>query len=202
MKILFLSSSLEISPMVTSHSSRNCADGGLEARRHVAELAADAGVGGGETGAGELLAEVVDLFPLGEGVEENGHRADVHGADADAEHVGGNAGEFAAEHAQGLAARRQRPAHQFFDGAGVGDVVGERSEVVQPVRVGHELVVVHVFRDLLVAAVEETDVRDRPWWMISPSSSRISRSTPWVAGWEGPMLRTMRSPTRSSVSAW
>ena len=93
------------------------------------------------------------------GVEENGHRADVHGADADAEHVGGKPGEFAAQHAQGLAARWQRPAHEFLDRTGVGHVVGERREVVQAVRVGHELVVVHVFGDFLIAAMQEADVR-------------------------------------------
>ena len=100
------------------------ADGGIEASGHVAQLAADAGVGRGEASARELLAEVIDLFALGEGVEENRHRADVHGANADAQHVGRDASEFAAEHAQRLAARWQRPVHQLFDGAGIGDVVG------------------------------------------------------------------------------
>ena len=41
----------------------------------------------------------------------------------------------------------------------VGDVVGERREVIQPVRVGHELVVVHVLGDLFVAAMQVADVR-------------------------------------------
>lgn len=134
------------------------ADGGIEAGRHIAHLPADAGVGGGETRSGELLAEVIDLFPLGEGVEENGHRADVHGADTDAEHVGGDAGELAAKDAKSLAARWQLPAHEFFDRTGVGDVVREGGEVVEAIRVGHELVVVHVFGDLFVAPVEEADI--------------------------------------------
>ncbi len=64
------------------------ADRLIEADRHVAKLAADAGVGGGETGTGELLAEIVNLFPLGKCVEENSHRADIHCADADPQHVG------------------------------------------------------------------------------------------------------------------
>ena len=34
---------------------------------------------------------------------------------------------------------------------------------------------------------------------VSPSSSRMSRSTPWVLGWCGPTERIMRSP--SNVSA-
>ena len=37
---------------------------------------------------------------------------------------------------------------------------------------------------------------------VSPSSSRISRSTPWVEGCCGPMLTTTRSSTPSSPSPW
>ncbi len=79
---------------------------GDEGRRQVARLAADAGVAGGEARAGELLAQVVDLFALGEGVEEDGHRAHIHGEAADAEQVRGDARQLAADHADGLAARR------------------------------------------------------------------------------------------------
>ena len=56
-------------------------------------LAADAGVAGGEARAGEQLEQVVDFFALGEGVEEDGHRADIHGESADAEQVRGDAGQ-------------------------------------------------------------------------------------------------------------
>ncbi len=37
---------------------------------------------------------------------------------------------------------------------------------------------------------------------VSPSSSRISRSTPWVDGCCGPMLTTTRSSATSSLSPW
>jgi hypothetical protein len=59
----------------------------------------------------------------------------------------------------------------------------------------------HVFRDLLVAAMEEADVgiglgddfavqfQNQPQ---HPVGGRVG----------GPMLRTMRSPIRSSVSSW
>lgn len=136
------------------------AHGLLEAGWHVAELTADAGERSGETCAGELFAEVVDFLAFGEGVEEDGHGADVHGANANAEHVRGNSREFAAEDAEGLSARGKLPAHEFFDGASVGDVVGEGCEVVQSVGVRDELVVVHVFGDFLVAAVKEAHVGD------------------------------------------
>ena len=68
---------------------------------------------------------------------------------------------FAADHADRLAARRQFPAHQLLDGERVGDVVRERREVIQPVRVGDELVVLHVLRDLFVAAMQIADIRRR-----------------------------------------
>ena len=48
---------------------------------------------------------------------------------------------------------------ELLDRDGVGHVVGERGEVVQPVRVGHELVVGHVLGDLLVAAVQVAEHR-------------------------------------------
>jgi hypothetical protein len=60
-----------------------------------------------------------------------------------------------------LPARRQFPAHQLLDRAGVGDVVRQRREVIQPVRVRHELVVLHVLRDLLIAAMQIADIRRR-----------------------------------------
>ncbi len=131
-----------------------------EVGREVADLAPDAGVAGGEAGSGEDFAEVVDFLAFGERVEEDGHGTAVHGEDAHAEEVCGEACEFAADDADGLAAGGEFPAHELFDGHGVGHVVGERGEVIEPVRVGHELVVVHVFGDLFVAAVEVADVGD------------------------------------------
>ncbi len=104
------------------------------------------------------LDQVVDFLALGEDVEEDGHRAGVHGERAHAEEVRGDAGEFAADDADDLAARRDGPAHELLDGEGVGDVVGQRREVIEPVRVGHELVVGHVLGDFFVAAMEVADV--------------------------------------------
>ena len=51
---------------------------GDERRGQVAGLAAHAGVARGETGAGELLDQVVDFLALGEGVEKHGGRAEIH----------------------------------------------------------------------------------------------------------------------------
>ncbi len=130
------------------------------AGRQVADLAADAGVAGGEARAGQRLDQVVDFFALGEDVEEDGHRAGVHGQRAHAEQVRRDAGQLAADDADDLAARRDGPAHELFDRERVGDVVGQRREVIEPVRVGDELVVGHVLGDLFVAAMEVADVGD------------------------------------------
>ena len=71
---------------------------------------------------------------------------------------GGDAREFAGKYANGLTAGRQFPVHQFLHCTGIGHVVGEGREVVQPVRVGDKLVVGHVLRDLFVTAVKEASV--------------------------------------------
>ena len=46
-------------------------------------------------------------FPLREGVEKHRHGADVHGEGAQSEHVRRNTGQFAADHADELAACRE-----------------------------------------------------------------------------------------------
>ena len=131
----------------------------IETGRQVACHSADARVRRGETGAGQLLGQIVNHLAVLEGVEKDGHRPDVHGVSPDAKQVRRNAGQLTADHPDGLAAWRQFPAHQFFHRQRISHVVGQRGEVIEPVRVGHELVVLHVLRDLLVATVEITDIR-------------------------------------------
>ena len=134
-------------------------DLGEPAVRDVARHAADAGVARGEAGAGEFFEERVELLALVEGVHEHRPRAGIHRVDADAEEVGRDAGHLAGEHADRFAAGGQLEAGEFLDGDRVGDVVGERGEVVQAVRVRDELVIRHVLGDLLVAAVQVADDR-------------------------------------------
>ena len=129
--------------------------------RQIANLTADARVGSGETRAGQKLEEIIEFLALGEGVEKDRHRAEIERHRAQAEQMGRDARHFAADHADRLATRRQFPAHQFLDGERVGDVVRERREVIQPVRVGDELVVLHVLRDLFVAAMQIADIGRR-----------------------------------------
>ena len=49
-------------------------------------------------------------------------------------------------------------AHQFFNRERVGHIIRERREIIEPVGIRHELVVLHVLGDLLVAAMEKTDI--------------------------------------------
>ena len=60
-----------------------------------------------------------------------------------------------------LAARRQFvvDAERFFHRERVGDVVRQRREIIQPVRVRDELGVSHVLGDFFVAAMQITHVR-------------------------------------------
>ena len=129
-----------------------------EAVGEVADHSADAGPARCEAGAGHLFHEVVDDFALLESVQKDRHRAGIHGEASEAEKVRGDAGEFAAEDAHGLSTRREFPAHELFNSHGVGDVIGDGGQIVEPVRVGDELVVGHVLGDFFVAAMEEADI--------------------------------------------
>ena len=124
-------------------------------------MAADARVGSRETRAGKKLEKIVEFFALRERVKENGHRAEIERHGAEPHQVRRDPRGLAADDADGFAARRQLPTHEFFDGERVGDVVRERRQIVQPIGVRHELVVLHVLGDLLVATMQKADVRRR-----------------------------------------
>ena len=133
------------------------------ARRQIARHAADARVAGGETRTRQRLEQIVELLALRERVHEHGQRADIHREAAHAEQMRRDTGQFAADDADVLAARRQRlvDAHQLLDGERVSDVAGQRCEVIQSIRVRDELGVSHVLRDLFVAAMQVADVGHR-----------------------------------------
>jgi hypothetical protein len=73
--------------------------------------------------------------------------------------VSRDTGELAADDTDGLATRREFPSHEFLNGAGIGNVVSQRRQVVESVRVRNKLIVLHVLRDLFVTAVQVTDFR-------------------------------------------
>src|SRR3712207_8170105 len=64
--------------------------------------------------------------------------ADIDAVRAEAHEVRGDARELAADHANGLAAGGDFELRETLDGDGVGDVVRERGEIIQPVRRSEE----------------------------------------------------------------
>ena len=89
-------------------------------------------------------------------------------------------------------------AEQLLDRQAVGGLVEERRQVVHA---GHERGALRpgaVLEVLLDAGVQVADAAAGASVTVSPSSSRISRSTPCVDGCCGPMLTTMRSSSSSA----
>ena len=130
-----------------------------ETFRQIADLTAHAGIGCGESRAGQEFEEIIKFLALGEGVEKHRHGAEIERHRAEPQKVRGDARRLAADDPNGFAARRQFPAHQLLNGEGVSDVVCQRRQVIEPVRVRHELVVLHVLRDFFIAAMQVADVR-------------------------------------------
>ena len=127
-------------------------------RRHIVGQTADARVAGREPRAADALAQVVNLLALAERAQEHRHRPDVQRHRADAEQVRTDAREFRADDADVFAPRRHVHAQQFLHGVRVGDVVGQRREVIEAVGVRNELRVRHVLGDFFVAAMQVTDI--------------------------------------------
>ena len=133
----------------------------MKAFRQIADLSAHARIGSREPRAGQELEKIVKFFALGERVEKNRHRAEIERHRAQAEQMRGDPRRFAADHANGFAARRQFPSPSISPPPARKHVVRQRREIIQPVRVRHELVVLHVLGDFFVAAMQITDVRRR-----------------------------------------
>src|SRR5262249_48192875 len=93
--------------------------------------------------------------------EKDRHRAEIERHCAEPEEMRGDARCFAANRADRFSARWNVPAHQFFHCERVGYIVRERREIIEPVGVRHELVVLHVLGDLLVATMKKANVRRR-----------------------------------------
>ena len=123
--------------------------------------AADAGVVVGQPRAAELLGEVVYLLALAQGVHEGRERADVTGVRADADEVARDAVELARDRSQVPRPRRDLEAEQLLHRHRPALVGEHRREVVDPIRVRHELRVLQQFADLLDAAVQVSDLRHR-----------------------------------------
>ena len=103
------------------------------------------------------------------------------------------------QHADVAGPLRHLDAQKLFHREDVGQVVGERRQVVHPVDDRDGLLPREVLRRLFDAGMQEADLRARNRRSARPSSSSISRSTPWVLGWCGPTLMIMRSPSADST---
>ncbi len=131
------------------------------AGRQVATAAAEAHVIAHHPRAGERLEQVEDLLPLAEGIHQRrAHRAHV----LQRESRRGEAW-FCRRVSSAVITRMYsarsgtcRPA-SFSTRQRVGPVVGQRAEIIQPVRVGHRAQVGRVLADLLVVAVQVAEDR-------------------------------------------
>ena len=134
-----------------------------------------------------------------ESIEVDRHRAEVERRRAEPDQVRMDPVEFEVEHPQVLRARRDLELDQLLDRATEGLHVGEVGEVVHPLDERDHLPVVLV-----------SQVFSMPVWTYPTTGFRslddfalevtISRSTPWVAGWCGPMLTVIISCSGSSMS--
>ena len=120
----------------------------------IALHSADATVGHRETRAGHHLHQVPQVLAGLDHVEEHRERAQLHGAGANAREVIRNPGDLRHDHADVVAAVRDRHPQQLLHGHAVAHVVDERRDVVEAVGVGHDAVVVDRLGHLLEAAMQ------------------------------------------------
>ena len=73
----------------------------------------------------------------------------------------GDTGQFATDYPRDLGPGRQFVAHQLLHRTGVGHVVGQRRQVVESIGIWDKLVPCHVFRNLLIPAVQIPDIAVR-----------------------------------------
>ena len=124
----------------------------------IALHSADAAVGNRETRPGHHLHQLPQILAGLDHVEKDGERPQLHGAGAHAREVVRDPGDLRHDDADVVAALRDRHPQQLLHGHAVAHVVDERRDVVEPVGVGHDAVVVHRLRHLLEAAVEVADL--------------------------------------------
>ena len=132
-----------------------------EARRQVLVHAAGAEVVRMQARAGDPLVELHQLLALLERPEERRHRADIQREGGDVEQVVEDAGDLVEQHADILAARRHFDAQQLLDRQREGVLLAHRRDVIEPVEIGDRLEVGLVLDQLLGAAMQQADMRDR-----------------------------------------
>ena len=119
---------------------------------------AHAAVGDGQARPGHHLHELPQILAGLDHVEKDGEGPQLHRAGADAGEVVGDPGDLRDDDADVVAALGHRDSQQLLHRHAVAHVVDERRDVVEPVGVGDDAVVVHGLRHLLEAAVEIADL--------------------------------------------
>src|SRR5207237_7040162 len=94
-----------------------------------------------------------------ERVEEYGHRADIQCLRPQPELMADDPLDLRHDGAQELSPLRHRNVHQLLDRATIGEVVVHRADIIQPVRVGDELMVGAIFRQLLYPSMQKSHDR-------------------------------------------
>ena len=120
----------------------------------IALHSADATIGNGQARPGHHLDELPQVFAGLDHVEKDRKRSQLHGTGAHAGEVVRDPGDLRHDHPDVVAALRDRQAEELLDGHAVAHVVDERRDVVEPVGIRNDAVVVDRLRHLLEAAVE------------------------------------------------
>jgi hypothetical protein len=115
-------------------------------------------VGDGQARPRDVLHELPQELARLDHVEEHGHGAHLHGGGTHAGEMVADPRDLAHDHANVLAPLRDLDAEELFHRGGVGEVVDEGRDVVQPVRVGDGIVVRARLAVLLEGAVEIADL--------------------------------------------
>ena len=117
MKMRLRVSSLSISSIVAGNSFRNFRSIGTKSGRHIVGKSADARVTGREPRAADAFAQIVNLFAFAERVEEDRHRADVHGEAADAQQMRADRGPVPRRSRGCICSAAARPCRSIFSTA-------------------------------------------------------------------------------------
>ena len=162
-------------------------------------------VGDGEPRPGESVHRLPQELARLDHVEEDGEGAELHGpAPTQREVVADAVRSRSMITRMYLAPLGDLDAEQLLDGRAVAEVVDERRDVVEPVRVGDRVVVqVPASQILLEGPVEDSrSPRRSPSPTVSPSSSAKIRTMPCIAGCgRAPCCREVLAAPRPPLGA-
>ena len=132
--------------------------------------------------AGERLEEVENFFALAKGIHQrSAERAHVHEEEPGEAGVIDDAGQLGGDDADVFGALGRLETGEFFDGERVGPVVGERTEVIEAIRVRHRPKVAGGLGDLFVVAMEVAEDRFQSHHGLAIENNVHAKDT--VRGW-------------------